>query len=325
MQPAERIQPTATGVLQARSTDAALLARLAASGWRGRVHSVFTRTLNLETPTGTLVTLAGCDCDNAPDTVVVDAPDFTGFEVTAGDVVTACRTGIAIAQRLHVRFEGTLRWRGDLPPGPIDAGLLRGNVEFVHARLLEAGTPGGMLAAAGAADPWTAEVARMLAARGEQVRLGLLRGDAGAFRAHAASLIGLGPGLTPSGDDFLVGVFAALHVDGPGARFAPLCAEIVVEGAAATNAISLAALRHAAHGRVRESIRQLLWELTQGTPAQAAAALQPVLAIGSTSGTDIAAGILCGAGIHLAPAASPRTQLSCVPAPAVPARAHALS
>jgi hypothetical protein len=99
----------------------------------------------------------------------------------------------------------------------------------------------------------------------------------------------------------------------------------VVESAGATNAVSLAALRHAAHGRVREAIRQLLWELTQGTPAQAAAALQPVLAIGSTSGTDIAAGILCGAGIHLAPAASPRSQLSCVPAPAVPAAAHAPS
>jgi hypothetical protein len=321
MRSSEPIQPTATGVLQARSTDAALLARLAASGWRGRVHSVFTRTLNLETPTGTLVTLAGRDCDNAPDTVVVDAPDFTGFGVAADDVVTACRTGIAIAQRLHVRFDGTLRWRGDLPPWPIDAGVLSSNVEFVHEQLLAAGTPGGMLAAAGMADPWTAEVTRMLAARADQVRLSLVRGDAAAFRAHAPSLIGLGPGLTPSGDDFLVDLFAALHLDGPGASFAPLCAPIVVEGAAATNAISLAALRHAAHGRVRESIRQLLWELTQGSPAQAAVALKRVLAIGSTSGTDIAAGILCGAGIHLAPAASPRTHLSPAPAPAVPAQA----
>lgn len=325
MRPSETIQPTATGVLQSRSTDAALLARLATSGWRGRVHSVFTRTLNLETPAGALVTLAGRDCDNAPDTVVVEAPDFTGFGVAAGDVVTACRSGIAIAQRLHVRFDATLRWRGDLPPWPIDADVLRSNVEFVHAQLLAAGTPGGMLAAAGTADPWTAEVTRMLAIRSEQLRLGLVRGDAGAFRAHASSLIGLGPGLTPSGDDFLVGLFAALHLDGPGARFAPLCAGIVMESAAATNAVSLAALRHVARGRVRESVRQLLWELTQATPAQAAAALQPVLAIGSTSGTDIAAGILCGAGIHLAPAASPRTQLSCVPAPAVPAQAHVLS
>ena len=313
---ADQDRPRGLDAVGARSADAALLDRLPAAGWQGRVHSVFARTINIETALGELVTLAGPGCDDAPDTVVLDAPGFTACGVAAGDPVTAMPARIAIAGRLTVNLRAAKRWREELPR-TVDLQCLRANLPFMQAHLAAAGTTGGLLAPASAADAWSAEVSRMLAAGMAQVRLALLRGDEDAFREHAVSLIGLGPGLTPSGDDFLVGLFAALHAGSAGAPpLAPLFASIVAAGAGRTNAIGLAALRHAAAGRVRASIADLLQQLCLGSPDSLAAPLQRVLAIGSTSGTDIAAGIVCGAGIHLERAASGRRSPSVFPAPA---------
>jgi hypothetical protein len=283
---------------QARSADAALLARIAAGGWLGRVHSVFARTINVETPAGTLVTLAGCECDDAPDTVIVDAPGFAGTDVVTGDPVTAEQARIVIGARLDVSLRGARPWQEELPC-VVDPARLRANLDFLQARLFAVGRVGGMLASASSADAWKNEMARMLAAGVAQVRRCLLRGDYQAFGTHAGCLMGLGPGLTPSGDDFLVGLSVGLHVCKlAGLTSARLC-EIVEEHAHRTNAISLAALRHAAAGRVRASIVQLLRQLCLGSNTSMVAPLERVLAIGSTSGTDIVAGIACGAGIYL--------------------------
>lgn len=317
----DRDRPCGADAIAARSADGALLDRLPAAGWQGRVHSVFTHTINIETAAGTLITLAGSGCDDAPDSVVLDVPDFAGQGVVVGDLVTAMPARIAIAGRLTVNLRGAARWQEELPRG-VDPQCLRANLPLVQAQLAAAGTAGGMLAPASATDAWTGEITRALAVGTAQVRLSLLRGDDDAFRAHAGSLVGLGPGLTPSGDDFLVGLFAALQCGAGAATFARLCADIVDAGASRTNAISLAALRHAAAGRVRASIAQLLQQLCLGSPATVAPALQRVLAIGSTSGTDIAAGVVCGAGIHLERPAGRPASPSRVP-PALPrAAAH---
>lgn len=47
---------------------------------------------------------------------------------------------------------------------------------------------------------------------------------------YAIRLMGLGPGLTPSGDDFLVGLFAVIHLPrSPISKYQPWCREVVNE------------------------------------------------------------------------------------------------
>lgn len=322
--PAGRASQSGCAGMQARSADASLLAGVAAAGWTGRVHSVFTRTINVETSAGTLVTLAGCECDDAPDTIVTNVQGFAALEVAVGDPVTAARAQIDVEGRFSVDLLGAKPWQETLTR-VVDAERLRANLDVLLARLSAAGAVGGMVPSSAPADTWAAELARTLAARVTQVRLSLLRGDSRAFGRHAGSLMGLGPGLTPSGDDFLVGLFASLHAcAGPGVPLARLCAEIVEAHAGRTNAISLAALRHAAAGRVRASIARLLRQLGHGSGASLAAPLQRVLAIGSTSGTDIVAGIACGAGSYLERMALGPVFTHRVPAPHPRATGHAI-
>jgi hypothetical protein len=154
--------------------------------------------------------------------------------------------------------------------------------------------------AAAADDSFATEVATALAQRSASLIDALLQSRQASAERHARSLLGLGPGLTPSGDDFLVGLFAVLNVPGSPCHGLLDGGKDVLPGAhRATNVISLVALRAAADGHVRETISTLVAALLHGTPSTLAEALRRVLAIGSSSGADLAAGVLAGLELNL--------------------------
>jgi hypothetical protein len=106
---------------------------------------------------------------------------------------------------------------------------------------------------------------------------------------------GRGPGLTPSGDDVLVGVLGVLTAPGVSARCEPLAARLraaLAPALATTNEISRALLRQASNGQVSRPV----WELTSAVLSGSAAATfaqtrADVLSIGATSGGDTCAGL----------------------------------
>ena len=134
----------------------------------------------------------------------------------------------------------------------------------------------------------TGEVARRL--RAATTRLGdALRGRDDLAGA-ADALVGLGPGLTPAGDDVLAGVLVThVHL---GHRLDALTAQ-VVRRAGATTALSAELLRHAGEGRAAPPVLGLLDALVGARPVRPA--LLALLAVGSTSGADTATGVLLAA------------------------------
>jgi len=113
-------------------------------------------------------------------------------------------------------------------------------------------------------------------------------------------LVGLGPGLTPSGDDFLCGVLFTLHRLGhPGVaerlwnRVRPLSAD-------AGNAISFGHLAVAAAGGGSAPIDDLLAALLVGESGALRRLLDVVGTIGHTSGWDCVAGVLTASECWLA-------------------------
>ena len=104
------------------------------------------------------------------------------------------------------------------------------------------------------------------------------------------TLIGLGPGLTPSGDDFLGGALVALHAFGNvdrakalGDWLLPLCAN-------ATHPVSVAHLAAAARGEGGEALHACLRALAEDRDANDA--LDAIAAVGHTSGWDALAGAM---------------------------------
>jgi hypothetical protein len=114
------------------------------------------------------------------------------------------------------------------------------------------------------------------------------RADLDAALRTATRLIGLGPGLTPAGDDVMAGTIAGLVLLGhPSAeRFA---AGVYALAAGRTTELSRALLRHAACGRVSAEYAAVLHALVGERPL--APAVAGLLSTGATSGRAMALGL----------------------------------
>ena len=99
-------------------------------------------------------------------------------------------------------------------------------------------------------------------------------------------LIGLGYGLTPSGDDFLVGALAMLDALEQTNMRAAL-GRAVIAAAARTSPLSASFLRAAAAGHVGENLHRMIAAIMTG---EADAAVAAATRIGHTSGWDTLAG-----------------------------------
>jgi hypothetical protein len=111
--------------------------------------------------------------------------------------------------------------------------------------------------------------------------------DAAGCRSAAISLLGLGPGLTPAGDDVLVGWAAALWASGAANRrlVRRVRSGLLAAAAERTTDLSRAFLAAALAGAVGEPLRGVI-----GRPDPAA--VTGLLDVGATSGADCIAGYL---------------------------------
>ena len=103
-------------------------------------------------------------------------------------------------------------------------------------------------------------------------------------------LLGLGPGLTPSGDDFLGGMMIALSMSGRAEAAAALAAPVLATAPLATNRISAAHLGAAARGLGADALHRAIDALASGDRGALAPALRGLDAIGHSSGWDAMAG-----------------------------------
>jgi hypothetical protein len=232
------------------------------------VHSVFPRTVNLVWPDGALVALHGPGPLRAPFAAALDRLPAPGA-ARPGDRVAQGRSGPSVA---GLRVVGAGARAVDLHLRP------RSDQSAVLARALEAMPPDG-----------GAPALRTPRARAATARLagGIARLDGEGVLASAAELVGLGEGLTPAGDDVLVGVLAVLHAFRPSwvGAFAPEL-DRVVDGR--TTALGREFLRHAARGRFAETLLLVAGAPTAADCGRAAGAL---LGEGATSGADTLAGM----------------------------------
>ena len=128
-----------------------------------------------------------------------------------------------------------------------------------------------------------------------------------AFQA-ALRLLGCGPGLTPAGDDVLAGVVSGTLLLAPGGSgsggsgsggvgtaAAALGARIAAAAPGCTTTISAALLHHAARAEVALPAARFIHALTGR--GEVSAATDELLAVGSTSGRDLAVGVLAAASL----------------------------
>lgn len=248
---------------------------------QARVHSVFESAVNLSVGHRLVV------CTARP----LRAPH--GVEVTPAGLTRLRRWGGA-ASRVRWRQARPIGAAGDAGPGLPGSLVFDPAVPRVRLRDAAAGSTGlaGWLSSArpatGFGNHWPALRADPLI---RQAARSLL---AGRIDGPVVSLMGRGPGLTPSGDDVLTGICAA------GWSIGALTAEqspgmpVAMERAARrrTTDISVEYLYYASQGMVVGVLGELLAALAAGMRRGAADAASRLLRHGHTSGADCLLGVL---------------------------------
>jgi hypothetical protein len=149
--------------------------------------------------------------------------------------------------------------------------------------------------------------------------------DAAAACEHLGGLVGMGPGLTPSGDDFIIGCLAGLTVSARGERARLHClmriAQTLAAQLAATTRVSRQHLSDAFELEFAQPLAALAAALANGDE-DVVEHLRAALAVGAHSGADAAGGLLLALEAWRPPyaARAPVALLNAID----PLRAHAL-
>jgi hypothetical protein len=272
-----------------------------------RVHSVFRAAVNLRAADGGLLTLLSAEVPDGPRAVRLDsAEDFASLGLMAGAGGAFGADAIALerpAGRTPFRVDcaGARRLPAEAPPAlDGDGESWRDGVALLEALQARAATDLRFAPLVGGASDGGAMGERLTRAALD-LGAGVRAGDVEAARDAATRLVGLGPGLTPAGDDFLCGFVVAAHcraaarpARGPLlARFLDALGGLIDR----TTDVSAAFLADAIAGRAFRPLAALA-EACAGAPqGDVKGAILRLAAVGHSSGLDAATGFFYGAAV----------------------------
>jgi hypothetical protein len=258
-----------------------------AADFDATVHSVFARACNFDCG-GSLLTLVARNLADGPTTLRVGtaAPTDLRALFRPGERLR-CRDGIAAAPGVTMRLTGAAIWRPGSSRALASTTHLATNLRVATTALASRRRTHSSVI--------DREGSTVLDELGGACRAL----DAGTAAQRVERLIGWGEGLTPAGDDVLVGWRAALDalVDGHPGRADFLCkfSAAILAGASRTTPLAAHCLRLAARGHYNADVIGLRNALLGESDAAALhAVLTDALNIGATSGADMVTGMLAG-------------------------------
>ena len=297
------------------------------SGPLGEVIATFEHSCYVAGPNCRLICIAGDQAGDGPAMLKVafcHRFDMGAFGVRVGMPVFIQGGDLFLGAHIRLRLAGAIPWTPpavsrSAPPGTImrclrtlvedltlvlpDTGLapLVPHVEdLANGRQVRVGTQSQIVSLA---LPGVSDIVNGLSSRSKRE-----------IDNGVRALVGFGPGLTPSGDDFLGGTIIALRslCAGTGG-YSPSCyaesgmdimtsvlADCIVRRAAAgTTRISAALLTYATEGVASAAVHRLVRVILEAdTRSQCSRAALQVACVGHTSGWDCLAGLFVG--IHIA-------------------------
>lgn len=266
-----------------------LAASRLAQGDQLQVHSGFQRSLNLRHPDGYLLSILSHDSQNLPDAIRIALPgnwDWR-YHMQPGQGVRFAN-GTLQSERWGIVLGRSTRWcpqrwlSGELAPLPHHYALLASQLsQYCQQRQIESDL----------------QLLPDMELPGRAVKLAITDSSA-QLMAQVSALIGYGRGLTPDGDDYLLGYLAALW---PWRQHPAIATHdatlrsIIGSQLSRTNDISRHYLARALAGHVSQPICDLMLLLaTEAAASQIQAAAQQVMQFGASSGVDCLAGLLHG-------------------------------
>jgi hypothetical protein len=296
----------------------------------GVIHSIFHQACNVSLGSDALLTLVSSEKGNLSQGIRLETPlKFTFLNQLRVGQTVACRGGILriSGSELSIDLRTASPWHIDLKGLRVDLHQCDTAQAWAVAWLelwkyrRGHGTSAMTMATPGSRrSPVTSAGIKIFVERVVQTVPALIDATSNlqvdATITAIGPLIGLGPGLTPSGDDFIVGYLAGLWStvgsDSSRLRFMSSLGAWLSRAVAGTNVISRTYIKSAVNGNVSEPIATLAQRLGQGkTMDSVREATRIALQVGDTSGTDGVQGLLLGCIAWAAPILWPLRNILC--------------
>lgn len=270
------------------------------------VHSVFQSSINLRlSNVNRLITLIVSSEGDLPQGIRLDASEGFTFEKFQIGEEAVCRGDILHLDNpsLTIQLHGARRYRCDLPALMMDGSnpailvawssvwqTLNKRQRLSKAEIIAEEIFHSSESARGVVLRKAGEAMRSLVRATQKYEFT----DTTAIRA----LIGLGPGLTPSGDDLLVGFMAGLWCiprNRERMKFISTLGKAILCSARKTNDISRTYLAHAVRGQVSSRLANLAEAICHAENSGPLLDIaETAMRVGHTSGMDAVTGLLIG-------------------------------
>ena len=247
-------------------------AEFCSAGGSASVHSVFEKAVNLHTDEG-LLTIASKEIGKSSSSLTISNVNELNLSINES---CSCLPGCVYFHHTEIDFSHTPVWLGHINRS-YKKRFLRENLCIFKA-LLDRRAAGG--------SAWHA----MREGRQSDSRLCGIKCLPYNTEDAVRRLIGFGPGLTPSGDDLILGFTAAANHFTEDNGFLSRLHGAITSALGATTDLSAQFLRNAMQCEYHEYIEDMLIALCD-IPETVIPAAAKLINIGATSGSDIAAGM----------------------------------
>lgn len=265
----------------------------------GCIHSLFSEVCNinidsiisdrnfeqLNSSNRFFITLTSELVGQGPFNIVLDSRNWKSFfsQIKIGNKVKVSLNNIFISSGNIVFFNKTYKWKAEVSPfKKSDLFWLNKNISKVRDYIPEKRLNNSFQVEIESAQ--------------KQFTESILKRDFFKFKESAQSLCGLGPGLTPAGDDFLAGfmigviTFQYIFLDYNLAE--EINQSILKFIQSRTHILSLNFLKLASQGLVTERVKDFLKALISSSQTELLEKCNRLFLWGSTSGIDLATGVI---------------------------------
>jgi len=284
-----------------------------------KVQGVFDQTIFIKVGRDVLISIMKNSDYISPSSILVSGFDNRGFKsigITESMKIEISDGSLNIGDIVAIKFKNSSVWLS--PPTPkenaiIDLVYINLNLRILRDIIYTAPGREGLIPLIENVElygpqklylepqePTVSEKARPYI---DLLMRGLFEGDINMAVNGASSILGLGPGLTPSCDDFLAGLALSLKIGGDTllrekkkvlSFYKRVFAEIFREAKEKTTIYSHSFINNARYGEGPFATVDLIHSLITKDAYQVAAVSKTVIKMGETSGADFAIGIYYG-------------------------------
>ncbi len=282
-------------ILYALTADNYFLKLLEKKQFVGKIEQIFNKAVNIFS-NNRIYTLLCSTLDNAPNSCRLLNNDFSTIEFSVGDLIYFSNDKLCIGKRYIVSFSLCQLWRpktivfdkNKLNSLEYKSYLIK-QIKLIYQCVNDENKT---LFLYQDDNVFYRSMANTLVNLREKLINGLYQKKDTDIIESINGLVGLGIGLTPSGDDYLCGLSAFLFLNQhPGNKFKSLFEDAVVSNESNTNLLSFMTINQCIQQEYRESTYQLIKSLAEGRESDLYQQIMRIINIGSSSGCDMLLGI----------------------------------